>query len=237
MSKAFRRSTEASAESKARDPQNLWLQHFPIRRLEAEAIRDGILAASGHLDTTRFGPPVPVHLTPFMQGRGRPRRSGPLDGEGRRSIYQAVRRNFLPPMMLTFDFPVPFSTFGNRNVSNVPAQSLNLMNDPFVRQQAEIWAKYILAEEASFDQRLDTIYLRAFARPPTDAEREKAKAFFSEQEQLYASAEQNKPKPENANQKESTDAEVQEESLDPELAIWADYCQVIFNNKEFIFLL
>lgn len=237
MSETFRRSTVASADSKNRDPQNLWLQHFPIRRLEAEAIRDGILATSGRLDTTRFGPPVPVHLTPFMQGRGRPRASGPMDGEGRRSIYQAVRRNFLPPMMLTFDFPVPFSTFGKRNVSNVPAQSLNLMNDPFVRQQAEVWAKHILAEDHSFDQRLEAIYLRAFARPPSDEERAKAKSFFSEQEKLYAASVQDKPEMKTEDPEETTDEEVAEEPLDPQVAIWADYCQVIFNSKEFIFLL
>ncbi|PHN06009.1 PSD1 and planctomycete cytochrome C domain-containing protein [Flavilitoribacter nigricans] len=235
LSDAFRRSTAPSEMSKKKDPQNLWLQHFPIRRLEAEAIRDGILAVSGRLDTSRFGPSVAVHLTPFMQGRGRPWESGPLDGDGRRSIYQAVRRNFLPPMMLTFDFPVPFSTFGNRNVSNVPAQSLNLMNDPFVQEQAEVWAQQILDREATFEERLDGIYRKAFARPPTEAEIEKARSFFAEQAALYQEVETQE-------RSDSTGLASQEvapdtEPKDPQLQTWADFCQVIFNIKEFIFLL
>lgn len=241
LSGAFRRSTAASAAAKTKDPQNLWLGHFPIRRLEAEAIRDGILAVSGRLDTTRFGPPVAVHLTPFMQGRGRPGKSGPLDGDGRRTIYQAVRRNFLSPMMLTFDFPVPFSTFGKRNVSNVPAQSLNLMNDPFVREQAEVWADHILSQENSFEARIEQVYQRAFARPPSKTEFEKAKKFFTEQEALYNNmeAEQKTAAP---NTPAATPTAVEkedqaEEQLDIPKAIWTDFCQVIYNSKEFIFLL
>ena len=72
-----------------------------------------------------------------MQGRGRPGASGPLDGARRRSVYQEVRRNFLNPFMLVFDEPIPTTTVGARSVSNVPAQGLTLMNDPFVRGQAE----------------------------------------------------------------------------------------------------
>ena len=88
-----------------------------------------------------YGPSVPVHLTSFMEGRGRPGQSGPLDGDGRRSFYLNVRRNFLNPMFLAFDTPVPFSTMGRRNVSNVPAQALTLMNDPLVVRQARLWAE------------------------------------------------------------------------------------------------
>lgn len=216
LSEAFQRSTIASETAAVRDPQNIQLSHFPVRRLEAEAIRDAILAASGELDLTAFGPPVPAHLTAFMQGRGRPRTSGPLDGDGRRTIYQAVRRNFLSPMMLTFDFPVPFSTFGRRNVSNVPAQSLNLMNDPFVQQQAQKWAEKLLADEAAFEDRLSRIYTTAFSRLPSDEEQQQAVAFFKEQGQLY---------------------DLDEKQATKDLQIWTDYCQVIYNSKEFIFLL
>lgn len=235
LSEAFRRSTEGSEAARARDPQNIWLQRFPVRRLEAEAIRDGILAVSGQLDRQLYGPSVPVHLTPFMQGRGRPRESGPLDGGGRRSIYQAVRRNFLPPMMLTFDFPVPFSTFGDRNVSNVPAQSLNLMNDPFVREQAEQWAAKLLDSTAESEKRFDRIYLAAFARLPSDEERQKARDFINEQKRLYAS-EANSPQAAEINDTKDESPENTPEPLDPEKMIWADFCQVIYNSKEFIFL-
>ena len=116
-----------------------------LRRLEGEAIRDAMLAVSGRLDATLFGPPVPIHLTPFLDGRGRPAASGPLDGDGRRASTWPCGATFLTPMLLAFDTPIPFSTVGRRQVSNVPAQALILMNDPFVQQQAELWAKTVLA--------------------------------------------------------------------------------------------
>ena len=119
-----------------------------VRRLEAEAIRDTLLAVSGRLEAVMYGPSVPVHLTSYMEGRGRPGQSGPLDGNGRRSIYLSVRRNFLNPMLLAFDAPVPFSTMGRRNVSNVPAQALTLLNDPLVIREARLWAKRLAAEPA-----------------------------------------------------------------------------------------
>jgi hypothetical protein len=120
---------------------------MPVRRLEAEAIRDNILAVAGTLNPKLYGPSVLPHLTPFMAGRGRPERSGPLDGDGRRSIYIGVRRNFLTPMFLAFDFPIPFATVGRRSVSTVPAQALTMMNNPFVVAQAAGWAKRALAEK------------------------------------------------------------------------------------------
>ena len=88
------------------------------------------------------GPSVAPHLTPFMEGRGRPGQSGPLDGDGRRSLYINVRRNFLTPMFLAFDFPTPFTTMGKRSSSNVPAQALTMMNNPFVVQQTAAWAQH-----------------------------------------------------------------------------------------------
>ena len=69
-----------------RDPANVLLHRFRVRRLAAESVRDAILAVSGRLDRKLCGPGVPVHLTSFMEGRGRPE-SGPLDGNGRRSMY------------------------------------------------------------------------------------------------------------------------------------------------------
>src|SRR5213078_908984 len=112
-----------------------------LKRLEGEMLRDAILAASGKLNQGRYERSIRVYLTPLSQARGRPKESGPLDGAGRRSIYVAVRRNFLSPMMLAFDTPIPFTTIGRRNVSNVPAQALILMNDPFVVAQAKRWAQ------------------------------------------------------------------------------------------------
>jgi hypothetical protein len=206
--------SDAAAEEK--DPQNRLFHRMPLRRLESEPIRDAILSVSGQLDPEMFGPPVPVYLTEFMEGRGRPSSSGPLDGAGRRSIYQALHRNFLPPMMRAFDFPVPFTTIGRRTASNVPAQSLILMNDPFVIGQAQAWAKSVLSKPGlSPEERIRSMYETIFARPPAAAEVRRALAFLEQQGLAYA-------------------LESGRRASDP--AVWSDLCQVLMNVKEFIFL-
>ena len=192
------------------DPDNELWHRMPIKRLEGEVIRDSLLAVSGRLDRTAFGPSVPIHLTEFMQGRGRPGNSGPLDGAGRRSIYISVRRNFLSPMMLAFDTPSPFSTVGRRTVSNVPAQALILMNDPFVIEQASRWSERLLADASqTTEQRLDQLYLTAFARKPTASESSEAIAFLNSQ---------GVDRPEN------------------QRGAWNNLCHVMFNLKEFVFV-
>lgn len=205
LTDVFQRSAVASP---SKDATNTYLASFPVRRLEGEAIRDAILSVSGELDKTLYGPPVPIYLTEFMKGRGRPRTSGPIDGEKRRSIYQGIRRNFLSPFMLSFDMPVPFSCFGRRNVSNVPAQSLTLMNDPLVWQQAEIWGKQIASANIDFTEKVEKVFWRAFARPPSQEEVQQATQFFAELE-----------------------------GQGPIETHWSAYCHTIFNMKEFIFLL
>jgi hypothetical protein len=193
------------------DPENRLLWKMPVRRLEAEAIRDALLAVSGRLDPTVGGPSVPVHLTPFMVGRGRPGMSGPLDGNGRRSIYIAVRRNFLTPMFVAFDYPTPFSTMGRRSVSNVPAQALTMLNNPLVVQQAELWAKKVLAELGlTGEQRVRKMYETSLSRPPTTPELAAALAFMQEQARAYG--------------------------REDDARAWADFAHVLFNLKEFIFV-
>lgn len=170
LSRAYGMSTLRIPQAEKVDPTNQLLHSARLRRLEGEAIRDAMLSVSGSLNDKQFGKPVPIHLTGFLEGRGRPEVDGPLDGDGRRSIYIAIRRNFLSPFMLAFDTPSPFSTMGRRTVSNVPAQALILMNDPFVHQQAERWGKRVLAEPGDTESRIRQMYLSAFARMPTVAE-------------------------------------------------------------------
>jgi hypothetical protein len=173
LSDAFgRASVAADAETEGKDPMNVWWHRMPVRRLEGEAIRDALLTVSGRLDRTVGGVPVPVHLTDFIVGRGRPGVSGPLDGGGRRSIYTSVRRNFLSGMLLAFDYPVPFSAVGRRNVTNVPAQALVMLNDPMVREQAEVWVRRMVAAVPEGDDaaRVRWLFGWAFGRPPSEME-------------------------------------------------------------------
>ena len=165
-------SSVPSAEAERIDPDNTLLHRLNVRRLEAEAIRDALLALSGRLvvrdvRTERPGPPDRLH-----GGRGRPASSGPLDGDGRRSLYLAVRRNFLNPMFLAFDAPVPFSCMGRRNASNVPAQALILLNDPLVLQQAKAWAARLLERPGRIRPRAARAALRS---APSAARRPRTK--------------------------------------------------------------
>lgn len=217
LTETFQRATLADDEVQVKDPENLFLARYPVRRLEAEAIRDAMLRAAGNLDTVSFGPPVKVHLTSFMQGRGRPGVSGPLDGDGRRSIYVEVRRNFLNHLLQTFDFPTPFNTFGRRDVTNVPAQSLMLMNDPFVIHQAELMARNLLEfPDADFESRIRRIYQRLFTRNPTAEELTSGLEFISQWQE----------EPTRSNQETMVNE-----------ALWKEYCHALFNVKEFIYLM
>ena len=175
LSRTYRQASTPTPASQA-DPENKLWHRMPQRRLSGEAIRDAMLALSGRLDRTAFGPSVPVHLNEFQEGRGRPT-NGPIDGNGRRSLYLGVRRNFLSAFLLAFDTPAPFSTVGRRSVSNVPAQSLILMNDPFVQQQATEWARREVAEGGGNEERIERMFRRAVGRTPRAEEREACREF------------------------------------------------------------
>lgn len=211
LSRTYKMSSQLDSMAVEADPKNLLWHHRSPKRLEGEAIRDALLSLSGRLDETQFGEPVPIHLTTFMDGRGRPGTSGPLDGDGRRSIYISVRRNFLSPFMVTFDSPTPFSTMGRRNVSNVPAQALILMNDPVVVELASDWAKRAIEMHSNFESRIVWMYQTAFARQPTPKEQAIAVAYVTNQ---------------------ITEGDASENDLQ----LWADFAHAVINTKEFIFL-
>jgi hypothetical protein len=214
-SSTWRMSSRRDPQAVEKDPLNLLLHHHPLRRLEAEAIRDAMLAVSGSLDPTVGGPSVEVYLTDFQQGRGRPT-PGPLDGAGRRSLYLRVRRNFLSGFLLAFDAPVPFQAMGRRTVTNVPAQSLALMNDPFVADQAARWARKAVADATlAPEQRIDRMFREAFARGPTDEELRTAVEFLALQAGQHGVAFAAAPRHE---------------------AAWTDFAHALFNAKEFIFV-
>lgn len=211
LSRTYQMSCQVDAEAAQIDPKNLRWHHRPPMRLQGEAIRDSLLSIAGTLDPTLYGRSIPIHLTGFMDGRGRPKTSGPIDGAGRRSIYTEVRRNFLSPFMLAFDTPTPFSTMGRRNVSNVPAQALILMNDPFVMQQATEWSDRALAERTTARDRIVWMYETAFARQPTESELKHTLAFVGQV---------------------TSDQPTQESSR----SVWADLAHALINSKEFLFL-
>lgn len=210
LSSTYQMRSDLTHAKEAKDPSNQLLHRMPVRRLEAEEVRDGILAVSGRLDKTMFGHSIFPHLTTSMEGRGRPGTSGPLDGKGRRSIYIGVRRNFLSPMFLAFDYPIPFNTMGRRSVSNVPAQALVLMNNPFVVEQSKLWAERVVAQNQSDQAKIQEMYLTAFGRPAKPNEIATALEFLKSQAVNYG---------------QPIDARA-----------WQDLCHVLFNVKEFLFV-
>ena len=207
-SDVYRRASDpASDRATLIDPNNELLSTGRVRRLTAEEMRDSLLAISGRIDLKEGGPSVPIHLTEFMTGRGRPGQSGPLDGANRRSVYLAVRRNFANPMLAAFDRPIPTTTVGSRNRSNVPAQALILMNDPLVHEVAGTWAKSILSDELLGDDaaRLRRMSLQAFGRVPTPEEFKVMLAFLQS----------------NGNDR---------------MEAWTDVAHAMFNAKSFLYL-
>ena len=144
-SKTFQASDRGSPEAITKDPDNTLLSHWNVRRLSAEPIRDSILALSSKLDNTLFGPPI-------------------NDEEPRRSLYMKVIRNSLDPFLSAFDMPVPMTTKGRRDVTNVPAQSLALLNDQNVTKWASLWAKQVEQQHTDDTARVQQMFVQAFGR-------------------------------------------------------------------------
>ncbi len=163
LSTTYQQSHEIHAENLQIDPANRYLWHFQPRRLDAELIRDELLAIGGNLDLGMYGPSI-------------------LDNTPRRSIYLRVKRSELIPLMTMFDAPEPTQSVGERISTTVPTQSLAMMNSPFVRQQAEKLAQRIRpTKDVPIATSVDLAYRIAFAHPPSEAERSQMLAFIDTQ--------------------------------------------------------
>ncbi len=162
-SKTWQLASKPTEQARRLDPDNRWFSHALLRRLDAEAIRDSLLAVSGSLNRELYGAPV----------------GGNSD---RRSLYVRVQRTALDPFLRAFDFPEPFSAVGRRDVTNVPAQALTLLNDPRVAALADHWAGQILAEPEWTEEepRLQRMIQTGLGRPATLAEIAQFRAYLLE---------------------------------------------------------
>jgi hypothetical protein len=214
LSQTFQQSSSGSSESWLKDPEDKLLSHYPVRRLQGESIRDAILAVSGRLNPAMYGPSI----QPYREEPKDYRKlyQGPLDGDGRRSIYVKVTRHEGSRFLETFDFPNPTVARGNRDTTNVPSQALALLNDPFVVDQASFWADRLIQDQApSIDSRIDSMFRAALGRLPDETERARFNGLVTE---LAA--------------RHKTTSDKILETRD----VWKDVAQVIFNLKEFIYL-
>jgi hypothetical protein len=183
LSRAYRLSAQFEATNFEADPDNVLVWRMPKRRLEAEALRDTMLALSGRLDLT---PPRGDAVARGGEGNASFRgRGGPGPGadpavtDVHRTVYLPIVRDGLPEILTLFDFPDPSLILGERATTTVPAQALYLMNNPFVIRQAEGLADRLLAGEGDDEARLVRAYQLCYARPPSMKESKDAQKFLA----------------------------------------------------------
>ncbi|MBI1313169.1 DUF1553 domain-containing protein [bacterium] len=172
-SRTYQQSSRVTDERVQRDPQNRLLSRMPLRRMNAEALRDSLLFVSGSLDDSPGGPPDPISVDRDGQVSVVP--TSP--GRWRRSIYSQYRRTEIPSLMATFDYPVMGPNCVERSVSTVSLQSLLLTNNEHVRELASAFASRIesLQNESNADDpkaQIDLVYQLALSRLPSDVERQ-----------------------------------------------------------------
>lgn len=178
-SRTYQQASTWREEAFLKDPDNRLLWRQSKRRLDAESMRDAMLAASGELDLS----PRPGSLVAELDVQSAAmvpfNRKIPedLDGSMHRSVYLPVMRDQLPDVLRQFDFAEPSLVTGKRDVTNVPPQALYLMNSDFVRARAVALAKRIM--EVPEEARIGETYRRCLHRAPDEAESQLVKEFLN----------------------------------------------------------
>ncbi len=169
-SRTYRQASHITEDRRRLDPQNRLLSRMPLRRMDAEALRDSLLFVSGRLDETAGGPPDPVSV----DRNGLVTVESTPGGRWRRSIYLQYRRTEIPSMMATFDYPEMGPNCLTRSVSTVSPQSLMLMNSRHVRELAAAFASRVEALSSENKDNpgevVDHVYRLALSRSPTELE-------------------------------------------------------------------
>ena len=213
LSATYRQTSRPTVDGLARDPDDRWLHHMRIRRLEAECVRDAILTATGtlNLEPLETSVPLPVadrHMLALVETPGL------CKEECYRSIYLQVFRNFAPAMFEAFDYSKLPTTLGQRTESSTPSQALLMLNSDFLATHARRWAERLTAESTTAEARIESIYWSALSRPPRPSETAIALEFVEAQRAEHVAA--------------------GSAVSDAEVAAWADYCHVVLNLSELI---
>ncbi|MBI1313328.1 DUF1553 domain-containing protein [bacterium] len=200
-------SSEVAAAATS-DPENRLLWHFPVRRLEAEAIRDSLLAVSGQLDHRMGGSMMAVDNREWVFNH---LSVDPTKYDtSRRSVYLPVIRNNLYDVFQLFDYSEASAVSGNRNSSTVAPQALFMLNSDLVLDAADRLAQQALSQtEATDAERLDWLYQRILGHKPRTVEQQRLLAFVGD--------------------RSSTDDKEQ-------LADWKALCHVLISSNEFLFV-
>jgi hypothetical protein len=180
LSRTYRQASTYNEAAFQTDPDNRLLWRMTKRRIDAESIRDAMLAASGELDTTRPAGSLvakkigdrPISLIGLDTSL-----PADLDGTRHRSVYLPVLRDRLPDVLDLFDFAEPSLVTGDRETTNVPLQALYLLNGPFVQARATALAQRLTKETTDNEQRIHRAFIICLGRPP-DADEAKIAAEF-----------------------------------------------------------
>lgn len=171
------------------DPSNRFLWHASRRRLDAEALRDSLLASAGVLDLRIGGPGFYSNISAqALEGLSRKSsiwNPSPEAEQNRRSLYQFMKRGLLPPMMRTFDLCESNQSVGNRNSTTVPTQALTLMNHDFVHLQSHRLAARVAQENRNLEERIRSIWIATLNRNPTKDEQQSSLNFINSQQQAF----------------------------------------------------
>ncbi len=238
-STAFRQSSARDAAMEQRDPENRLYWRMPLQRLDAEAIRDSLLAVSGALNDRMFGPPVPVREDAVgqiivgidkKQGDNKMPVEVAMGGEEfRRSIYVEVRRSRPLAFLNTFDAPVMEVNCEQRTRSTVAPQALMLMNSDVALQQAQLFADRLRRDAGPFrEARIARAWRLALGRPPSRDEYESALEFLDRQVAKITA--QAVPQPDAAAKVPAVPAPSPEEQAIRSL------CQTLLSSNEFLYL-
>jgi hypothetical protein len=176
-SSVYQLSSQVNEGAYATDPENQFLSRFPLRRLDAEQIRDALLAVSGLLDETIGGKTVPLRNRQFVFDHTSVDHT--KYDSLRRAVYLPVIRNNIYTQFEQFDFPDPTMPTGDRNSTVVAPQALLMMNSELVMDAADELARLVLAAEPDDSARIATLYRRALGRSPDEAEVSRAIAFVA----------------------------------------------------------
>lgn len=180
MSRAYQMSSANSAANESIDPENRLVWRMNPRRLDAEALRDGMLSVAGALNL------YPADGSPVARaGDGREgliRLLFEINNAPQtvRSIYLPIVRDQIPEMLTLFDFPDASLVTGDRDSTNVPSQSLFLMNSPQVLNVADAFAQRLATFQGTEQERLAHAFHLAYGRNPTEAEGRAVKQFFTD---------------------------------------------------------
>jgi hypothetical protein len=209
QSAVYRQACTPSEAGARGDPDNRLLSRFPLRRLDAEAVRDAMLRVSGEIDLAMGGPYVPTRRS----DEGSVVVDETVAGAHRRSVYLQQRRTQVATILSLFDAPSIVATCSFRNTSTVPLQSLALLNSDFVRARARAFARRLEQEAGpDADRRLDLAFCLAYGRGATDRERQSAHRFLRDQQAVY----------------------VKEKDAGPR--VWADFCQMVLASNGFLYV-